>query len=228
MYNITIKGYKPVRYLPETLEDPCPVVGDVPVLQFINTVKNRNGINRKDYLKCYQDFLNLCHDAGLIGLDDYHVLDFEAHCYVAEAKQRFNTMINIREVLYDIVYCLFKGKDIHEASIGCLNRLISEANACRQLVITANGIEKAWINAEEEIARPLWLMALKAEELLQNNGLKNIRRCYCGNFYIDSTKNGKRRWCNPQICGNAARKKAYRERKKKMGDVRILDVPICE
>lgn len=216
MYNTTIKGYTPVRYLSETFYDPCPIVGDIPVLQFVNTVKNGDGNGRKDYLKCYQDFLNLCHDIGLIGLDDYHVLDFEAHCYVAEAKQRFHTMINLREILYDIVYCLFKGKDIHEASVNYLNGLIGEANARRHLVVTANGIEKAWIDADEEIARPLWLMVLKAEELLQNNGLKNIRRCYCGNFYIDATKNRSRRWCNSKSCGNAARKRTYRENKKRM------------
>jgi len=214
MYNSILERYKPARYLRENLANPCPMVGGIPALQFINTVRHRRGIDRKDYLKIYEDFLSWCHDAGLITLDDYHVLDLEAYSYVADTKQLYNRMINFRDSLYEIVDNLYNGRPPHEMCVAYLDKLISEAHARQRFKITEDGVEKEWIDAVEEPARPLWMLALHVDKLLQAGVLKKVKRCSCGNFYLDDTKNGSRKWCSQRICGNAARKRLYRGRKR--------------
>ncbi|WP_370362844.1 CGNR zinc finger domain-containing protein [Mucilaginibacter flavidus] len=42
------------------------------------------------------------------------------------------------------------------------------------------------------------------------------KNCSCGKFYLDTTRNKNRRWCNPLICGNSVRSKKYYATRKGM------------
>jgi predicted RNA-binding Zn ribbon-like protein len=44
-----------------------------------------------------------------------------------------------------------------------------------------------------------------------------LRRCQnegCLWAFVDASRNGSRRWCDPEICGNVAKVRAYRQRQK--------------
>lgn len=77
----------PRRIVRYGARDLCPLEGDTPVLQFINTLRDRDSGQLKEYLENYGYFLTWSYEIGLIDWDAYNILELEAYCYEHEAKQ---------------------------------------------------------------------------------------------------------------------------------------------
>jgi predicted RNA-binding Zn ribbon-like protein len=60
--------------------------------------------------------------------------------------------------------------------------------------------------------------SLSAIALLTSGHLERVRECAddrgCGWLFVDSTRNGSRRFCFANECGNRARQAAFRERQR--------------
>jgi predicted RNA-binding Zn ribbon-like protein len=60
---------------------------------------------------------------------------------------------------------------------------------------------------------PLWPVARSAGELLLNGPLERIGQCpSCGWLFLDTSRNGTRRWCNMAVCGSRDKMARYRSR----------------
>lgn len=60
---------------------------------------------------------------------------------------------------------------------------------------------------------PLARLALDAIDILRFSDLSRLRRCQgedCGWLFLDTSKNGKRRWCDMTVCGNRAKARRHR------------------
>jgi predicted RNA-binding Zn ribbon-like protein len=60
---------------------------------------------------------------------------------------------------------------------------------------------------------PLAQLALDAIDVLRFSDLSRLRRCQgedCGWLFLDTSKNGKRRWCDMTVCGNRAKARRHR------------------
>jgi predicted RNA-binding Zn ribbon-like protein len=60
-------------------------------------------------------------------------------------------------------------------------------------------------------------LALAVADLLHRSDLSKLRRCDgdgCGWFFLDTTRNRSRRWCDSLDCGNRARVRAYSRRRR--------------
>ncbi|MBE1496533.1 putative RNA-binding Zn ribbon-like protein [Amycolatopsis lexingtonensis] len=67
--------------------------------------------------------------------------------------------------------------------------------------------------AEDPAAAMLSLLARDALELATSPEFARVRRCAgpaCGALFLDTSRPGTRRWCSMEICGNHAKKSAYR------------------
>ena len=56
-------------------------------------------------------------------------------------------------------------------------------------------------------------VALAATELLAGDHLHRVRECEgrnCGWLFLDTTRNGTRRWCTAEECGSLARVTRFR------------------
>ncbi|HRE20496.1 MAG TPA: CGNR zinc finger domain-containing protein [Rhabdaerophilum sp.] len=56
-------------------------------------------------------------------------------------------------------------------------------------------------------------LALDAVDVLRFDDLSRLRRCPgedCGWLFLDTSKNGKRRWCDMTVCGNRAKARRHR------------------
>lgn len=72
-----------------------------------------------------------------------------------------------------------------------------------------------WRDASERLESILWPVLRAAAELLVSNEAAQIRECRgedCGWMYVDRSRNGLRRWCQMETCGNRekARRRAAR------------------
>jgi predicted RNA-binding Zn ribbon-like protein len=214
MIKTSLTRFMPDRILRYGNVDLCPLDGDIPLLQFLNTFRYRGTAHAKNYLKTYDDFITWCYEIRLIDQDAYNTLDLEGHCYQHEAAGIVNQVIVTREMLYELVYCMTHDEPVHPITIGDLNAIYDEANKHLCLAITAYGLQEVWNNADEELAFPLWQIIKLAVHFLTSGDVKFIKKCRCGSLYLDKTKNSNRRYCNPLTCGSACRSKQYYQRKR--------------
>ena len=71
--------------------------------------------------------------------------------------------------------------------------------------------------AERPVEAMLGTIARDAIDLLTGPLAGRIRECGasdCALLFVDTSRPGRRRWCSTEACGNRARTKAYRERRK--------------
>jgi len=55
-------------------------------------------------------------------------------------------------------------------------------------------------------------------EFIGGPARRRLRRCQnegCRWAFVDASRNGSRRWCDPEICGNVAKVRAYRQRQRR-------------
>jgi predicted RNA-binding Zn ribbon-like protein len=75
----------------------------------------------------------------------------------------------------------------------------------------------SWHDAPERLESVLWPVLRSAAELLASEEAGQIRECPgddCGWMYVDRSRNGLRRWCQMETCGN-------REKAKRRGKVAL-------
>jgi predicted RNA-binding Zn ribbon-like protein len=74
-----------------------------------------------------------------------------------------------------------------------------------------------WAGMSDHLTSVLWPIARSAASLLTSPQLTRVRECAghpCGWLFLDHSKNGSRRWCDMADCGNRAKARRYRARKK--------------
>jgi predicted RNA-binding Zn ribbon-like protein len=101
--------------------------------------------------------------------------------------------------------------------IGRINGIL--AKDARYLQITKAGPEQTFaladrhrLNAPDDLIMPI---AAAAAHLICEGDFRYIRNCEgptCTLYFLDVSKNHKRRWCSMEVCGNRAKAAAYRNR----------------
>jgi len=90
--------------------------------------------------------------------------------------------------------------------LGKVNDAIAKAAATARLVWT--GDRFAWSASVKDVGLDLilWRIALSAQRFLDGEGLDRLRECErCSWLFLDRSKNGRRRWCRMDACGNRAK-----------------------
>ena len=69
---------------------------------------------------------------------------------------------------------------------------------------------------DDGLDRILWPVAWSAAELLTEGPLARVREYpgddNCGWLFLDTSRNGSRRWCDMSTCGNRAKARRYYRR----------------
>ena len=123
----------------------------------------------------------------------------------------------LREAVYRIFRANIDRIEPAPADLDLLNREIGEARAHERVGFAGGKFEWEWVggDAGEMI---LWQVARSAGELLTSGNLGRIRECAgddCGWLFLDSSKNASRQWCYMQGCGNLAKVRRFRQRRRR-------------
>ncbi|MGN6398342.1 MAG: CGNR zinc finger domain-containing protein [Mucilaginibacter sp.] len=235
MYKTLKERYRPERQWPANSTEPFPMEGDILMLQFVNTFRNRSTGDRKDLLHDYECLLAWCCEFGIISHDEYQVLELEGRCYEHEAAVVWQRAVKLRESMHQFIYSPMRGREIHEVDLFYFNELVNDANAHIRFELDNNRPRQAWTDMEEQLAAPLWKLVKHAVDLVNSKAFDYVKKCQCGNVYLDTTHGKNRRWCNPLTCGQTARMKTYRKRrqegegvKENAGEPKIMNVEIVE
>jgi predicted RNA-binding Zn ribbon-like protein len=178
-------------------------------IDFANTLEWR-GSTARETLGGLADLINWLGSANALpsrAIGDL-VRWFEAHPRRAVAV--YEDAIAIRETLYRLLRTLAKGASPLEDELQQLNRALSETFPRTKL--ERDGANLGWQIEVKPIAAGVLAPVLwSAADLLATSTASRLRECAnerCLWLFIDDSKNGTRRWCSMQACGNRA--KAHR------------------
>jgi len=189
-------------------------VGNQLALDFVNTRPVMNG-QPVELLSDWNALLRWLRAADLVSAEEMDTL-VRQWGKRPEAGACLEGLRTFRESLRAIVLRLEAGEASSLRTVTELNRLLRAHPMFLELRRTGGGLVKRRLF---ELRRPDDLIApivdAAATMLLELNPAR-VRKCECCvlHFY-DTSKNGTRRWCSMQICGNRSKVAAYAKRKRR-------------
>jgi predicted RNA-binding Zn ribbon-like protein len=118
---------------------------------------------------------------------------------------------SLRVALYQTFRAAIEGRRPDAADLEVVNGELRRARAGERLIAGRHGFELATGGGVD----PLAAIVLSAAELLTAPELSRVRYCpgeHCGWLFVDTSKSGRRRWCDMSDCGNADKVRRFRER----------------
>lgn len=187
---------------------PRQFVGGTPCLDLANTVVFIDDpLRRQDRLRAMADVVNWVR-VGRIAASVSEALSGE------EAELWLSRLRAIREQVDLIFRSVAHRRSPGADSLRDLLLHWSESLDRRDRLV----VEGAGLRVEAGDARPPSLHAVVAQsavELLLSRRVDRVRACpSCGWLFVDTSRNGKRVWCDMAICGNRAKARRHRARQK--------------
>lgn len=211
-------------------------------LDFANTVGWHAGPDPEERLTSYGSAVEWARRAEVLSETQAETLLARAHAHPAEEVEALGRIIALREAVYHIFSAVAHRRPPQPADLERLNAELAEASTHLRLVaavgpeagegIPGEGIpgeealteleaaprfEWTWDGVEDHLTSLLWPVARAATTLLSSPELARVRECAgdpCGWVFLDLSKNASRRWCDMADCGNRAKARRYRARKK--------------
>ena len=111
-------------------------------------------------------------------------------------------------------------------ALGEINRVLGRSAGTRRVDLRTDGtFGRSFVPVGDAFAGLVIPVVESAADALIAGELARVRRCAdarCMRVFYDTTKNGRRRWCDMSTCGNRAKAARHREK------VRISDLPVTE
>jgi predicted RNA-binding Zn ribbon-like protein len=194
------------------------LVGGSAVLDYLNTCDGRRPgtglLEVVDKLSNLEDIVHWFRHADLID-------DLEHQHFVAVVRRSswhtvtaFEQLIDFREALYRLLLPLALDHSADQVSLDALNQALADTADQRLLVLTPAGVIWRWRVGDDlgsMTAGFIGRLAVQASILLTSGDLSRLRACAtpdCDWLFLDTSKNGRRRWCQMNVCG--AREKVKR------------------
>jgi predicted RNA-binding Zn ribbon-like protein len=203
--------------LMETIEAPQPItepriVGGNLALDFVNTRGGpRHGLVGTEWLSSYSDFAAW---ASRVGIRDEGVASGQAAPSQPAAElAAFARIQACRDDMDEIFRALAEDSAPPAPALRRLQLAYVEALTHGRLAAGPDGMAWNWDEGNDLLA-PLWPVVAAAVELLTHGPTESIKPCQACRFvFVDTSKNGSRRWCSMDDCGKAAKIARYLQRR---------------
>jgi predicted RNA-binding Zn ribbon-like protein len=192
------------------------IAGNV-ALDFINTLDDRRSNKPKELLANYIDLARFGEDSGLLDASQTDRLFETSTMFPAKAAEVLTEARELREAIHDVFWAAMQKRPVPPTALARLN---AEAqNAADHLHLRQVNGRFEWrfddLGSFEVI---LWPLARAAVDLLASAEVAYVRACAskdCQWFFLDTSKNHQRRWCDMKRCGNRAKARRFQARQKK-------------
>ena len=208
-----------VTLIPDHEWGPVDFVGGALCLNFTNTRGGHCKIRENDRLAGYGDMLRFALAANVVNAKEAAALQKLIRSQPKEAEQQVERARAFREALAGVLAALVIGHkskaEPPAADLACVRQAMSKAVAAAKLSLRDGAF--AWSFDLETLGLGVILarVALSAQQFLSHESPSRIRQCgRCTGFYLDTSKNQRRRWCTPDICGNRSRANRHYEKVK--------------
>ena len=179
-------------------------------LDFANTLSYRGG-NAQESVHDFAELVRWCAANALLPGDGCARALRWSEQHPEQAAAIFADAIAIREASYRIFFAIAARRTPESRAVAVVNRGLDAAPVRRVLVRGATGfgwqVDRDGLSAPALLAPVLWALG----DLMVSPETIRLRHCAndkCLWLFLDDSKNGSRRWCSMQACGNRA--KAHR------------------
>jgi predicted RNA-binding Zn ribbon-like protein len=190
------------------------IAGNV-CLDFVNTLDDRH-IKPKELLEHYSDLVRFGEDAGLLEPRQADRLIKRSANAPGAAEEARRRAIKLREAIHDVFWAIMNKRPVPAGALATLNAEAQVAAQHLRLVPIDDGFE--WrFDDPGDFDSLLWQIARSAADLLASDQLSFVRACSsreCEWFFLDTSKNHHRRWCDMKRCGNRAKVRTFYARNK--------------
>lgn len=190
------------------------VVGGDLALDLVNTVTGRDSTPR-DWLPDYAALLRWARTTGAFVARDLATLDRLATASPHKARAALVRIKAFRESLCTALYALVRGREPAAADLERLQAAYAAAATAAQLQRREGRVVRRWSVTGSQLDLVLHMTAMRALALLEQVDLSRLRVCDghdCGWVFVDTSKSGRRRWCDMATCGNTAKAQRFQRR----------------
>ncbi len=186
-----------------------------PCLDFVNTLDDRH-IKPKELLEHYSDLARFGEDTGLLDPSQADQLVKRASKFPDRAEAALRRAKELREAIHDVFWPLINHRAVPAGALAKLNAEARIAAEHLRLVPINRGFQWRFDDLDD-FDSLLWQIARSAADLLASDHLSFVRACSskeCEWFFLDSSKNHHRRWCDMKRCGNRAKVRKFYAKQK--------------
>jgi predicted RNA-binding Zn ribbon-like protein len=182
-------------------------------LDFANTVSWRASSRPIERIERAEDLVRWARQARVIRDREASQLVEQARRRPAEAALAVARAYVLREAIYQVFSTLADRRAPDRAALARINSVLSDAMHHLRVTRRAGGrFIWAWESEPSTWNRLLWPVAQSAAEVLTSDNLGRLKKCpssNCGWVFLDTSRNGTRRWCDMKVCGNRAKALRY-------------------
>jgi predicted RNA-binding Zn ribbon-like protein len=193
------------------------LTGGAACLDFINSALEFD--QPVERLHIYSDLLILTRRLGILDTNVLAALAVLAQADPNQAAAVLTRAHQVRQSMLAVFSALVKGglEDLPAWDLNAFNEHINEALGKRGFLRQANLLTLAWQDFQPDLLQAVWVFSLSAYELLRSGDQKLIKQCgACAWYFLDTTKNHGRKWCDMQSCGSHQKARRYYQRKKQV------------
>ena len=178
------------------------LVGGHPALDFLNTISDWTVESPRDFLADGHEAVRFGEQAGLLGRADVSQSPVSA-AELAKLKA-------LRTLLERVVQALLEERAPLPSDLEALDLLRTEVSRASRLAFLDGRLTSDVSVARAGGSTLRLRIAAGAIGLLHSAALPRIKRCpSCAWFFLDTSKNGSRRWCSMATCGATAKAHRY-------------------
>ncbi|MDJ1499460.1 CGNR zinc finger domain-containing protein [Xanthocytophaga agilis] len=170
-------------------------------LDFVNTVSSWTEESATDYFANLSDFAYWC--LRMKCIDPKECEKVVAKAETNEAQVFLEEVKAFRQHVYTLLLRRSTHQKISSSHLSFLNTQLQSYIPYVALESYANEIKREWKFPKADFRVLLAPIVYDAYELLLKNDTGRLKNCpKCGWLFLDTTKNGKRKWCSMQMCGS--------------------------
>jgi len=177
-------------------------------LDFLNTVED----GRSERLTGYSEFVIWSKAAGLVDSAGQRRLLALAAKRPPDAAKALAVVLEARQALTDLLDGPVQRRT---PAMRVINGILAQDRFVLRLESGGAGFREHWAPDCPELWEPLFMLLREAAALLSSPARVRIHYCAgddCGWFFLDTSRNQSRRWCQMETCGNKAKARAHYRR----------------
>ncbi len=198
-----------------SLTPPFVFVGERLWLDFINTDDVRRGA-RVDVLRDFEQLIRWLEATSVLDGERAGGIRRRALQQPAGATASLADARRIRASLRALAERGAQVTDVRVNALGEINRVLGRSAGTRRVEAREDGsFVRSFVPVGDAFAGLMIPVVESAADALVTGELVRVRRCAdarCLHVFFDSTKNGRRRWCDMSTCGNRAKAARHRRR----------------
>lgn len=214
------RGEKPSQPLVRRRPARFELTAGVLCLDFVNTLDDRPSGEPKEWLARYGDLVRFAEDTGILTPAQADRLFAWSEADPEEAQRILKAAVELREAMYEVFSAVIAKRAVPASPLAMLNGYIQLAAQHVSLAPANGGFAWRYDNysgSRGGFETMLWPIVRSAAELLASDNLPFVRACSsktCQWFFLDTSKNHRRRWCSMKLCGNRAKVQKFYARRR--------------